>query len=180
MINCWKGALRWWWYNLNIRGILKFGYCCFCCVWRRSVWKTLNGWSSWNSRPSFTYLRSKSGETVYYVGEDTGESKVVENGVGRERAVCFENAIRQAMLPLTPQSSNESSTAGDKKRDFIYCCWALGFFNFCLSIWKNLENHLKFSSQLFIWSGTKKRYKKSDMIRHKIRKNSIEPAFTGA
>lgn len=47
------------------------------------------------------------GDTIYYVGEDPGDVKntsLMESGVGKELAVYFENAIRQALLPLMPQN----------------------------------------------------------------------------
>lgn len=53
--------------------------------------------------------------TVYYVGEDPtwgGRKEEVvtsaESGIGREQALCWENAIRQALMPVTPQPSAEA------------------------------------------------------------------------
>ena len=55
--------------------------------------------------------------TVYYVGEDPtwgGKKEEVvtsaESGIGREQALCWENAIRQALMPVTPQPSTEPAT----------------------------------------------------------------------
>ncbi|ELU04274.1 hypothetical protein CAPTEDRAFT_105698 [Capitella teleta] len=53
--------------------------------------------------------------TVYNIGEDPTwggrKDEVVtsaESGSGREQALCWENAIRQALMPVTPQPSSES------------------------------------------------------------------------
>jgi len=46
-------------------------------------------------------------DTIYYVGEDPGDVKnpgLTDRGVGKELAIYFENAIRQALLPFMPQN----------------------------------------------------------------------------
>src|SRR5688572_6972249 len=52
------------------------------------------------------------GETIYYVGEDPAGGENPENiaastecGIGREVALCWETAIRQAFMPVTVQPS---------------------------------------------------------------------------
>lgn len=53
-------------------------------------------------------------DTIYYIGEDpsTADSENVvtsaESGVGREQAMCWESAVRQALMPVTPQPSLET------------------------------------------------------------------------
>ena len=56
---------------------------------------------------------------TYYVGEDLscGGKEVslvssVESGIGLEQAQHWENAIRQALMPVTPQASFESAQKG--------------------------------------------------------------------
>lgn len=51
-------------------------------------------------------------DIVYYVGEDPTwggmKAEVVtsaESGVGLEQAMCWESAIRKALMPVTPQPS---------------------------------------------------------------------------
>ena len=51
---------------------------------------------------------------IFYVGEDPtwggrkdGFVNSPESGVGREQALCWENAIRQGLMPVTPQPSSE-------------------------------------------------------------------------
>lgn len=54
------------------------------------------------------------GETIYFVGEDPtcgGKKDNVmtstESGTGIQQALCWENAIHQALMPVTPQPSAE-------------------------------------------------------------------------
>ena len=51
--------------------------------------------------------------SVFYIGEDpSGDDQNVmnspESGVGREQAICWEHAIRQALMPVTPQASQDA------------------------------------------------------------------------
>ena len=53
-------------------------------------------------------------DMVYFVGEDPtwGGSKdnivtSAESGVGLEQAMCWESAIRKALMPVTPQPSTD-------------------------------------------------------------------------
>lgn len=55
------------------------------------------------------------GSTTYYIGEDPtcgGQKENVmvsaESGVGLEQGLVWENAIRQALMPVTPQPSGEN------------------------------------------------------------------------
>lgn len=58
-------------------------------------------------------------ETIYFVGEDADSAKSpasLDSGVGRELAVYFENAIRQALLPvLSPNGSGPKLDKTDEK-----------------------------------------------------------------
>lgn len=54
---------------------------------------------------------------VFLVGEDPtwggrkdGFVNAPDSGVGREQALCWENAIRQGLMPVTPQPSSETSS----------------------------------------------------------------------
>lgn len=53
-------------------------------------------------------------DTVYYIGEDptvgTTEEVVnsAESGIGLEQALSWESAVRQALMPVTPQPSLEN------------------------------------------------------------------------
>jgi|SRR6218665_499829 len=65
-----------------------------------------------------------SGDTIYYIGEDpsSGDSSEnvvtsTESGIGREQALSWESAVRQALMPVTPQPSLET----DKSRNGV--CW---------------------------------------------------------
>ena len=56
----------------------------------------------------------KTGTTAFFVGEDptcggpdSGMVNSSESGVGREIATHWENSIRQALMPVTPQPSSE-------------------------------------------------------------------------
>ena len=51
---------------------------------------------------------------IYYIGEDPtcgGKEEAVvnsaESGIGLEQALCWESALRQALMPVTPQTSHE-------------------------------------------------------------------------
>lgn len=53
-------------------------------------------------------------DTVYFVGEDptwggkrAGIVTSAESGVGLEQALCWESAIRKALMPVTPQPSSD-------------------------------------------------------------------------
>jgi len=59
-------------------------------------------------------------ETIFYVGEDpTWSGKRVgfvtsaESGVGLEQALCWESAIRKALMPVTPQPSTDFDKGSD-------------------------------------------------------------------
>ena len=58
--------------------------------------------------------------TKYYVGEDpswSGQKESgltsAESGIGLEQALCWEHAIRQALMPVTPQPSLEVKNGND-------------------------------------------------------------------
>lgn len=62
----------------------------------------------------FTHTRSATPDVIFYVGEDPtwGRRKEdmvtsTESGIGLEQGMCWENAIRQALMPVTPQPSSE-------------------------------------------------------------------------
>ncbi len=44
---------------------------------------------------------------------------VVESGIGLEQAQCWENAIRQALMPVTPQTSCEPDANSKAKPESI-------------------------------------------------------------
>ena len=56
---------------------------------------------------------------VYYVGENTGahyhSPALAASGVGLEVAQGWEKAIRQALMPVTPQPSVQAAAAGQGK-----------------------------------------------------------------
>lgn len=61
---------------------------------------------------------------IFYVGEDPtwGGRKDAfvnspESGVGREQALCWEHAIRQGLMPVTPQPSSEPSSGSSVPTD---------------------------------------------------------------
>lgn len=59
-------------------------------------------------------------DTIYYIGEDpsVGSTEDVvtsaESGIGLEQALYWESAVRQALMPVTPQPSLEA----DKSKRF--------------------------------------------------------------
>ncbi len=57
--------------------------------------------------------------TIFYTGEDPTcggkEATIVnsaESGIGLEQAMCWESAIHQALMPVTPQTSKEAGGTG--------------------------------------------------------------------
>ena len=61
----------------------------------------------------------KTTPIIFYTGEDPSwggkEATIVnsvESGIGLEQALCWESAIRQALMPVTPQASSEPSAKG--------------------------------------------------------------------
>ncbi|XP_013409861.1 serine/threonine-protein kinase D3 isoform X3 [Lingula anatina] len=66
-------------------------------------------------------LEIKTDSTIFYVGEDPscdGKESILmaspESGVGLDLAKNWEMAIRQALMPVTPQSSNAGQAGQDK------------------------------------------------------------------
>lgn len=64
---------------------------------------------------------------VYFVGENNGDIShnpvLAATGVGLDVAQSWEKAIRQALMPVTPQASVCTSPGQGKDHSKQYACW---------------------------------------------------------
>ena len=65
-----------------------------------------------NSRAPHVFEIHTTGGLTYCVGEDLNIVASAESGSGLEQARHWEQALRQALMPVTPQSSNSKEDGG--------------------------------------------------------------------
>ena len=46
-----------------------------------------------------------------------------ESGVGLEQAICWENAIRQALMPVTPKTPDDATSGEHRVFHLASYCW---------------------------------------------------------